>query len=135
MPERSNGAVLKTVNGFAVVRGFESHPRRSKPSPLQGKAPPSRGSHSRRWQRGGYFCLDFCPNSLASSSALLLTERLAGEVDVALRRLDKKMADSPLNVYLRSLKAILADAERELPPRSWRSLTKILAIAVKPRKA
>ncbi|MFL5970945.1 MAG: hypothetical protein ACJ750_00990 [Gaiellaceae bacterium] len=45
------------------------------------------------------------------------------------------MADSPLNVYLRSLKAILADAERELPPRSWRSLTKILAIAVKPRKA
>jgi hypothetical protein len=39
------------------------------------------------------------------------------------------MADSPLNVYLRTLKAILADAERELPPRSWRALTAVIAIA------
>jgi hypothetical protein len=27
-----------------------------------------------------------------------------------------KMGDSPLNVYLRSVKPILADAEHELPP-------------------
>ena len=28
MPERTNGAVLKTAGGRKVTRGFESHPRR-----------------------------------------------------------------------------------------------------------
>jgi hypothetical protein len=28
VPERSNGAVLKTAGGRKVARGFESHPRR-----------------------------------------------------------------------------------------------------------
>ena len=32
MPERTNGAVLKTVSGREVARGFESHPRRLMPS-------------------------------------------------------------------------------------------------------
>jgi hypothetical protein len=29
VPERSNGAVLKTAGGRKVARGFKSHPRRS----------------------------------------------------------------------------------------------------------
>ena len=34
VPERSNGAVLKTAGGRKVARGFKSHPRRSvKPKP------------------------------------------------------------------------------------------------------
>jgi hypothetical protein len=28
VPERSNGAVLKTAGGRKVARGFKSHPRR-----------------------------------------------------------------------------------------------------------
>ena len=43
------------------------------------------------------------------------------------------MADSPLNVYLRSLKAILADAEQELPPKTWRSLREIVLLALQAR--
>jgi hypothetical protein len=34
VPERSNGAVLKTAGGRKVARGFKSHPRRlAKPNP------------------------------------------------------------------------------------------------------
>jgi hypothetical protein len=33
VPERSNGTVLKTVGGRKAARGFESHPRRSRPPP------------------------------------------------------------------------------------------------------
>ena len=39
VPERTNGAVLKTAGGRKVTRGFESHPRRldePKPAPLSG---------------------------------------------------------------------------------------------------
>lgn len=36
------------------------------------------------------------------------------------------MADSPLNVYLRTVKAILADAERTLPRKDAQALYDIL---------
>jgi hypothetical protein len=45
----------------------------------------------------------------------------------------ENMPDSALNVYLRSLKLILADAEHELPPTVWRSLREVLLLAVRAR--
>jgi hypothetical protein len=45
------------------------------------------------------------------------------------------MADSPLNVYLRAVKLLLADAEHELPPKTWRALREILLLALRGRRA
>jgi hypothetical protein len=43
------------------------------------------------------------------------------------------MPDSALNAYLRVAKLLLADAERELPPRAWRTLREILLVALQER--
>src|SRR5205085_11024816 len=42
VPERANGAVLKTVDRREAVRGFESHPRRSDEDDLRTFASPLR---------------------------------------------------------------------------------------------
>jgi hypothetical protein len=46
-----------------------------------------------------------------------------------------KVADSMLNVYLRTIKLLLADAEHELPPKTWRALRDVLLLALRGRRA
>jgi len=53
----------------------------------------------------------------------------------AIKSDNSHMADSALNAYLRVAKLLLSDAERELPPKTWRALRDMLLIALRGRRA